>query len=134
MNLMKTIIDDIARSEQIVSTLCADAEDLINNPEYEPCRFDPKLSETFVDGTTSAKRGDIVFHAKDHTVSMATGEHDEIGRPISIHKKGKKALEPEFLKVGPHAENLEVRRAASKMATKYPDRRILIYGEHAKKD
>lgn len=134
MELMKSVIDTITRSNGIIAQMCVDAEDLIKNLDYQRPQFDLKLSETFVDGTTSIKRGDIVFHANDHTVSIATGEHDEIGRPVSIHKKGKKALEPEFLKVGPHAKNLEVRHAASKMATKYPDRRILIYGETAIED
>lgn len=128
MDIINNIVDELEKSEAVIKSIVDAADRLI--AEAAPVRR-LGLEVGYTDeGMTAIRKGDVVLDTGEKAIYLATGEYSEDGKPIvaGLDGKARKTLEPEFVLVGQYAADPIVKKAAGRLATKYPDRRILTYG------
>lgn len=127
MDIINSIVSSIEESEAIVTSIVESTQKLVES--LPPVYRLGILTEFDHEGNTAVRKGDIVLDTNEKAVYIATGEVSAEGKHVVIGmNKVRKALEPEFILVGQYAADPNVKKAAGRLATKYPDRRVLTYG------
>lgn len=132
MDIFNTIITTINNEKAVVQSIVEAVDEAIKS---SPITVRLGLSERvdYSENVTVGK-GNIVLDVDEKTVYVATGEYQN-DRPVVASVAGaKKALEPELIIVGHHASTPTIRNAIERLSVKYPDRRILVYGDLPLKD
>jgi hypothetical protein len=127
MDIINNIVDTLGKSEAVIESIVGAADRLV--AETAPIRR-LGLDVGYTDeGMTAVRKGDIVLDTGKKSVYIATGNYTNDGKLIVVGRGGmQEALEPEFILVGQHAADPTVKKAAGRLASKYPDRRVLTYG------
>lgn len=125
MDMIKNIAEQIAEETAFVNTIAARANEAVQ--AISNARIG--LSEDYKRGTsdTYIGKGDIVIDPNDRAAYVATGEEHN-GKPIVANKTKRKALEKEFVTLGAHVHNPALRKAANRVSTEHPTRRVHVYG------
>lgn len=127
MDIINSIVSSIEESETVVESIVVATAKLIES--LPPLRRLGILSEFDHEGNTAVKKGDIILDTGEKAIYLASGEVTADGKHVAVGMNGvRKTLEPEFVLVGQYAANPMVKKAAGRLATKYPDRRVLTYG------
>lgn len=132
MDIFNTIITTINNEKAVVQSIVEAVDEAIH---ASPITFRLGLTERVsYDQNITIGKGNIVLDVDEKTVYVATGEYEN-DRPVVASVAGaRKALEPELIIVGHHAATPTVQRAVERLSVKYPDRRILVYGDLPLKD
>jgi len=84
-----------------------------------------------------ARKGDIVLRVEvdGSLVPFVISDEGEGGEPLAKNtKRGEEiSIIPELLVIGAMTNNPQLKAAAGRMATKYPDRRVFLYGDTKQK-
>lgn len=120
-----SIIQALASTDdELIAGLLASADSAVEHVTFKPSIG---LTEGPNDNV-QIKQGDLILDPSEGGVMVATGQFYQ-GKPVVASRDKKKILEPELLVVGNAAKTPMLQRAAQKLAMKYPDRRILVYGD-----
>ena len=127
MDIINSIVSSIEENEAIVNSIVDSTTRLVES--LPPVHRLGILSEFDHEGNTAVKKGDIVLDTGEKAVYIATGEVTAEGKHVVVGMNSvRKPLEPEFILVGQYAANPMIKKAAGRLAMKYPDRRVLTYG------
>ena len=84
-----------------------------------------------------ARKGDIVLRVEvdGSLVPFVISNENDGAEPIAKNtKRGEEiAIRPELLVIGAMTNNPQLKAAAGRMAVKYPDRRVFLYGDTKQK-
>ena len=129
MSIFKEINDSIDRAEHLAENLAMEVDEIM---EMEGPGIRLGLGPQRNTNKQPARKGDIILRVEMNgaltpfVVSNVNGE-----KPIAKNtKRGEEiAIIPELLVVGAMTNNPHFKAAAGRMATKYPDRKVFLYGD-----
>lgn len=75
------------------------------------------------------RKGDVILDVGNKSVALATGEKTINGKYVVKYATGLRTVEPEFIHLGALSQNPVIKRVVGRLQTKYPDRRVLVYGD-----
>lgn len=127
MDFFKSLIASIETHDAEVERLVRDGASLFEQIPAPPSMgIRPRRD---LGQNVPVRKGDLIIDASnDNRLLIATGEMKD-DKPVTKELNGATVvLEPEFILVGAFSKNPAIKSAAGKLATQYPDRRILTYG------
>lgn len=78
------------------------------------------------------RKGDLILDYHQQLAYTFSGQYSNDGKPIvfdSDEEKGQRVLEPEFIIDAHVVANPSIKKAAVRLAEKYPNRKVFTYGE-----
>jgi hypothetical protein len=132
MDIFNTIIDSMNKEKAVVQSIVEAAEEAVRSG---PSNMRIGLTEKIdYSNNITVSKGNIVLDVDEKTVYVATGEYKGDEPIVASAVGATKSIQPELVIVGHHASTPAVRKAVDRLAVKYPDRRILVYGDLPMKD
>ena len=136
MGIFKDITTAVSKAENQVDVAVKEAEEIIGEAMEGPgvrLGLGPQRNTN----KQPARKGDIVLRVEvdGSLVPFVISDEGEGGEPLAKNsKRGEEiSIIPELLVIGAMTNNPQLKAAAGRMATKYPDRRVFLYGDTKQK-
>lgn len=120
MSVIQALQTEVQQKEEQFDSLVEKTVALVSLKET------PKLGLVTLTERSFAK-GDLILDPEDKTVYVVSGKEFK-GMPLAINEHGKKLIDPRLALSGSLIQQPSLRQLAAKLSTKYPTRRVYVYG------
>lgn len=132
MEIIKSLAAAASQDDKIVESLSKQAHVLVSLVPVARLGIleDYKKGEV----NTHVGKGDIVIHPDEKAAYVATGNADQTGRFEIMNKHKRRMIHPELVTVGSRVADPVMKKAAGRLATEHPTRKVHVYGSLPKKE